>query len=195
MSFTPRGAVRRIGKVAAPTVAVIGVGLAFAAFTDDARNDGNQASAASVTITEDVSASSALFNLTNFRPSDPTEQRCIGVTNGGSVPVPIKLRLAAAAGGTGLGSHIQMTIERGTRTTSNNTSSCTGFAADATSPTFFNDKLANFPTTAGGAIADGGTALAVGAERAYRIRWTLDDTEAAEGKTVTGVDFLWTSSS
>jgi hypothetical protein len=195
MSFTPRGAVRRIGKVAAPTVAVIGVGLAFAAFTDDARNDGNQASAASVTITEDVSASSSLFNLTNFRPSDPTEQRCIGVTNGGSVAVPVTMHLDGALAGTGLGSHISMTIERGTRTTTDNTSSCATFAPDATSPTFFNDKLSAFPTARNSAIPDQGAPLPVGQERAYRIRWTLDDTETAEGKTVSDVDFVWTSSS
>ena len=196
MSIFPRGnRMRRIAKVAAPTVAVIGVGLAFAAFTDEARNDGNQASAASVTITEDVSASSALFNITNFKPSDPTESRCIGVTNGGSIPVPIKLYIDGALGGTGLGSHISMTVERGTRSTADNTSGCGSFVADATTPTFFNDKLANFPTSLGTAITDGGTTLAVGSERAYRIRWTLDDTESAEGKTVTDADFVWVSSS
>ena len=196
MSIFPRGnRMRRLAKVAAPTVAVLGVGLAFAAFTDDARNDGNQATAASVTITEDVSASSALFNVTNFKPSDPTVERCIGVTNGGSIPVPIKMHLDGAPAGTGLGSHIQMTIERGTRSAADNTSSCGSFVADATSPTFFNDKVANFPTTSGTAISDNGASVAVGAERAYRIRWTLDDTETAEGKTVTDVDFVWTSSS
>lgn len=195
MSIFPGGArMRRIGKVAAPTAAVIGASLAFAAFTDDARNDGNRASAASVTITEDVPASSALFSVTNFRPSDPTEERCIGVTNGGSVAVPIKMRLAGAATGTGLGDHITMTVERGTRSATDDTASCGSFVAAADGQ-FFNDKLANFPTTAAAAISDGGTTLPVGSERAYRIRWSLDDTEAAEGKTVTAVDFLWTSSS
>jgi hypothetical protein len=44
---------------------------------------------------------------------------------------------------------------------------------------------------AGGGVSDGGGTLAVGAERAYRVTWQLQDSEDAEGLAVEDVDFLW----
>ena len=180
---------RRAARVAAPTVAAFSAVFAFAAFTDEASNAGNSATAADVTITEDVAASAPLFALDDWQPGEDgdTVSRCIGITNGGSIAVPIKLRLAGPASGE-LGDFVDMTVERGTRTTATDDAGCGSFVAGGD---VYRGELDAFPTSAGTAVADGGGELAVGAERAYRITWRLQDTEEAEGKSLGGVTFRW----
>ena len=175
---------RRTGRFALPLVVAVGVGLASAAFTDDATNEGNRATAADVSISAGRAATSPVFDLAAWRPG-PGEAatRCVEVTNDGSIPVPLTMRLDGAPGGQ-LAEFIDMTIERGAR--------CDGFTREGT---VFDGELASFATAVAGAVADGGAPLAVGATRAYRITWELQDDEAAEGLSVSGVDFLWTSSS
>jgi hypothetical protein len=189
-SMTPaRGRLRRLGRLVAPTAVALGAGLAFAAFTDDAANGGNRAIAADVTITEDVDARSPLFDLADWQPAEQgaTVERCIGITNGGSVALPLTLRLDGAPAG-GLGEYVDMRVEHGTRPAATDDAGCDGFAAGGE---VYAGELADFPTTAAGRLAAGAERLAVGAERAYRITWTLQDTEEAEGQAVSGVNFLW----
>jgi hypothetical protein len=174
---------RRTGRFALPLVVAVGAGLASAAFTDEASNEGNRASAADVTISTGRAATSPVFDLADWRPGGGPERRCVTVTNEGSVPVPLTMRLDGAPTG-GLAGFIDMTVERG--------AGCDAFAADGE---VFSGELAAFPATAAGALADGGPALAPGASRAYRVTWELQDDEEAEGLSVAGVDFLWTSSS
>ena len=175
---------RRTGRFALPLVVAVGAGLASAAFTDDATITGNRATAADVSISAGRAATSPVFDIAAWRPG-PGEAvaRCVEVTNEGSVAVPLTMRLDGAPDG-GLAEFIDMTIERGAR--------CEGFATDGE---VFAGELASFVTAAGSAVADGGAALAPGASRAYRMTWELQDEEAAEGLSVSGVDFLWTSSS
>ena len=175
---------RRTGRFVLPLVVAAGAGLASAAFTDDATNDGNRATAADVSISPGRAATSPVFDIAAWRPgAGEAVTRCIGVTNDGSVAVPLTMRLDGAPTGD-LGEFIDMTIERG--------ASCDGFVADGE---VFQGELASFPTTGAGAVADGGAPLAPGATRAFRVRWELQDDEGAEGLGVAGVDFLWTSSS
>src|SRR3954471_18601369 len=89
-----RGRIRRAARIALPScAAAIATSVAFAAFTDEAANSGNQASAASVTITEDVAASSPLFDLRDWQPGEQdTVARCIAITNDGSIALPLTLR-------------------------------------------------------------------------------------------------------
>lgn len=180
---------RRAARIAAPTVAAFSAALGFAAFTDEASNAGNGATAADVTITEDVAASSPLFDLDAWQPgeSGDTVSRCIGITNGGTIALPLKLRLAGAPAG-GLGDFVDMTIERGTRDAATDDAGCGSFAA---SGEVYDGELDAFPTTTGTAVTDGAGALPVGAERAYRVTWKLQDDEAAEGQSVSGVTFRW----
>jgi hypothetical protein len=184
---------RRAGKTLLPAAAAALVTAAgFAAFTDDASNPGNRASAASVTITQDVPATAPLFDLSNWQPGeDDTVARCITVRNGGSIALPLRLRLDGAPTGS-LGTYVDMAIERGTRPAGDGTSSCSGFAAAGE---VWSGELASFPTAAGAGVADGGGALAPGADRAYRITWHLQDTQDAEGRSVADVDFLWETTS
>ena len=184
-------------RVAARTVlpslaaaAVTAVG--FAAFTDEARNDDNRAAAASVSITEDVAASAPLFALENWQPGeDDTVSRCIAITNRGSIPLPLSVRLDGAPTGR-LGEFVDVTIERGSRAAATDGASCSGFTAGGT---VFEGELDDLPASAGDGVADGGAPLAVDAERAYRVTWHLQDDEDAEGQSVSGVDFLWETTS
>ena len=174
---------RRTGRFALPLVVAVGAGLAWAAFTDDATNAGNRATAADVTISAGRAATSPVFDIADWRPGGGPERRCVTVTNDGSIAVPLTMRLDGAPAGE-LAGFVDMTVERG--------ASCDAFTADGE---VFAGELAAFPTAAAGALGDGGGALAPGASRAYRVTWELQDDEGAEGLGVSGVDFLWTSSS
>jgi hypothetical protein len=179
---------RRLLKAVAPTLAAAAVtAVGFAAFTDDAQNDGNRASAASVTITEDVAASSKLFDLANWQPDGSPVVRCVGITNDGSIALPLSVRLDGAPTGQ-LGDFIDMKVERGTREAATNTADCGSFSPAGT---VYDGELDEFPTTAASRLSDGGGKVAVGAERAYRVTWQLQDTEDAEGLAIEDVDFLW----
>lgn len=184
---------RRAARVLLPAcAAAVVTSIAFAAFTDEAANSGNQATAASVTITEDVPATSPLFDLQDWQPgAEATVVRCIAVTNDGSIALPLTLRFDGAPAGE-LGDFVDMTIERGSRAAATDSADCSTFAPDGV---VFDGELDEFPTAAAGALADGGGALPAGSERAYRVTWELQDTEDAEGKSIAGVDFLWESSS
>ena len=183
---------RRAARVAAPTVAAFGAVFAFAAFTDEAENAGNRASAADVTIGADVAATAPLFDLTDWQPGEDgdTVTRCIGVTNGGSLAVPVSMRLTGAPTGQ-LADYVDMTVVRGTRDARVDDAGCASFAPAASGAQVFRGELDEFPTTAGAAVGDGGAPLAVGAERAYQVTWKLQDTEDAEGKALGGVSFRW----
>ena len=180
MTFT----LRRTGRFALPLVVAVGAGLASAAFTDDATVAGNRATAADVTISAGRSATSPVFDIAGWRPGEGASvARCVEIANEGSVPVPLTMRLDGAPAGE-LAEFIDMTVERGP--------GCDAFTAAGE---VFRGELASFPTQAAGARADGGPALAPGASRAYRVTWRLQDDEQAEGRSVSGVDFLWASSS
>ena len=187
---------RRAARVTVPTVTAAAVAaIGVAAFTDDATNEGNRASAANVAITEDVSASTPLFDVDDWQPGEnDTLARCVAITNAGSIALPLTLRLDGAPSGT-LGDFIDVTVERGTRDAAVDTADCSTFEPDDASPVVFRGELDELPTAAGAGQADKGAALAVGAERAYRVTWHLQDTEDAEGTSVSGVDFLWETTS
>jgi hypothetical protein len=185
--------VRRLGKLAAPTAVALAAGLAFAAFTDDAANGGNRATAASVTITEDVDARTPLFDLADWQPAEDgaTVERCIGITNAGSIALPLTMRLDGPPAGD-LAEYVDVTIEHGARPTATDDATCGGFTSAGD---IYRGELADVPATADQRLAAGGTDLAPGEERAFRVTWTIQDTEEAEGKSVSGVDFLWETTS
>jgi hypothetical protein len=185
--------VRKLGKLAAPTAVALAAGFAFAAFTDDAANGGNRATAASVTITEDVDARTPLFDLADWQPAEDgaTVERCIGITNAGSIALPLTLRLDGAPTGE-LAEYVDVEVEHGTRAAATDDASCGGFTRNGD---VYAGELADLPTTAEQRLAAGAATLEPGDERAFRITWTLQDTEEAEGKSVSGVDFLWETTS
>ena len=186
----------QVARYALPSLAAALVtGLGFAAFTDDAQNSGNQATAANVTITGDAATSAPLFDLDDWQPGeDDTVSRCIAITNDGSIALPLTLRLNGAPGGR-LGDFIDMKVERGTRDSATDTADCSTFTAAESDAVVYDGELDAFPVASGDAVSDKGGKLAPGAERAYRVTWHLQDDEGAEGQTVSGVDFVWESTS
>lgn len=185
---------RRLAKLTASVAVLAGAGLAFAAFTAEQSNTGNAATAANLTVSDDV-ASATLFNpaadadLANWQPGDP-EVRCIGIINGGSVPAAVTLR-GNTPGGTGLGGYITMKLERGTFSGAHTSrTDCSNFVADASTPVFYNANVSAYPT-AGGGTTDGGGNLAASAKRAYRVTWELQDDQAAINKSISAYSLTW----
>jgi hypothetical protein len=192
----PRRIVRRAARLAGPTFVALGAVFALAAFTDDARVDDNGATAASVTISADRAASAPLFAISDWRPEDAAQARCVTLTNDGSVAVPVSFGLARAATGP-LADFVDVTVERGSGTAATRDGACAGFTAAgpvdlAPGAAGTGAELDELPHGAA-LVPDGGAPLAPGAARTYRITWTLQDTEAAEGLSVEGVDLRWRS--
>jgi hypothetical protein len=192
----PRRVVRRAARLVGPTFVALGAVFALAAFTDDARVDDNGATAASVTISADRAASAPLFAVRDWRPEAAAQARCVTLTNDGSVAVPVAFGLARAATGP-LADFVDVTVERGSGTAATRDGGCEGFTAAGTvdlapGAAGTGAELDELPHGAG-LVADGGAPLAAGAARAYRVTWTLQDTEAAEGLSVDGVDLRWRS--
>lgn len=183
------------------TVALLGVGVTlagagtYAAFTSTTTN--TSAFSAGTVVLTDNDAGTALFSLSGMAPSDPTTTRCIVVTYSGSLPSTV--RLYGTTGGTGLATHLNLKVTRGT-IASPSGSSCTGFTADAVNHrslgagVLFDSTLAAYPDDYATGLVDATTATpeswTTGEARAYRFDVTLADNDAAQGKDATQV-FTW----
>jgi hypothetical protein len=88
-----------------------------------------------------------------------------------------------------------MKIERGTRARATDSADCSTFQSDASNAVVYDGELDEFPAAGGQGVSDKGGQLAVGGERAYRVTWHLQDSEDAEGKSISGVNFLWETTS
>lgn len=166
-------------------------GLVFqtstAAFSDTTDNTGNTFSAGTVQLTDDDSGS-ALFSLSLMKPGD-TSTKCIRVDYDGNIASAIKL-YGAIGGGTSLGQYLDVTVNSGT-----------GPAADMSCASFvpgtqiYNGTLAAFATShsnwSNGLSDANFVADDANDSRTYRIVVTLQDNNAAQGLTATGVNFTW----
>jgi hypothetical protein len=159
-----------------------GVSASFTATT----SAGISLSAAYVQMSLDDSGS-AILSIANLKPADGTVTRCVVVTNTGTVPIAKVSLYAANTTGTGLGSHLNFSVLRGTNTSPPNCWAITSASL------VYAGLLSGFPTGSATALDDGGGALAVGATRAYEFDVSLLDTAAAEGKSVS-LSLTWTAS-
>lgn len=152
-----------------------------AAFNDTTDNGTNNWSAGTVVISDDDSGA-AMFNATALKPGD-TASRCIEVTYTGSLAASVKLY--ASASGT-LGSYLDLTVQQGTGGTSG---SCAGFTADST---LYTGTLAGFASSASNYGSGVGTfaPTASGQKKSYRITYTVQDNNAAQGTTASAT-FTW----
>ena len=163
-------------------VVVPGVSASFTSTT----STGVNLSAAYLQMSLDDSGS-AILSISGLKPADGTVSRCIQVTNTGTAPISKISLHAASTGGTGLGSYLNFTVQRGTNT---NPPNCWAISSAST---VWSGQLSGFPTSAGTALDDGGGALAVGATRAYEFDVSMIDNAAAQGKTVS-LSLTWTAS-
>ncbi len=175
--------------MAAGALVVLALGLALpgvsASFTATT-STGVSLSTAYLQMSLDDSGS-AVLSIANLKPSDGTVSRCVQVTNTGTAPIGRISLHAANTAGTGLGSYLNFSVQRGTNSNPPNCWAITGASV------VYSGQLSGFPTTSATAVDDGGGALAVGATRAYEFDVSLIDAPAAQGKTVS-LSLTWTAS-
>lgn len=159
--------------------------VSSAAFSATTSNAGSQWTAGDVVLTDDDS-NTAMFTVGNMKPGQIVTQ-CIKVTYSGSLDAAVKL-YGATTGGTGLGTYLDTTVQRGSGGSFGN---CTGFSS---TETVYTGTLAgltathtSFATGAGSWAPTGG---APDDDMTYRIQITLQDNNAAQAKTATAT-FTW----
>lgn len=176
------------------TVAVVGSVISFgtfSAFSSTTENPGNNFATGSVAIA-DNDAGSALYNVSNAGPGQASTPRCIKVTYSGSLPATVKLYRSGFTGGSGLDSEIDLTITRGT----GDSFDCTGFTADASSPSVYSGKLSAFPSS----YATGQTLAGQGTPNTavtYRVVASMPDTSdnSLQNKATGTHSFTWEAQS
>lgn len=183
----------RVRKSAVPLLIafLLAGGLVYrasnAAFTGSTSNADNEWTAGSVSLTNNAPSGSAVFAVTNAKPGD-TGTKCINVTYGGTLNAAVKLYVTNPSGD--LGQYLTLVVTEGTGATDVN---CTGFAAGSVLTAGGGDTLTTF-TTAHNSYATGVSAWtpagSSNAVRSYRITWTLQDNNAAQGDTAQA-DFTW----
>ncbi len=178
-------------RIAAPFAALLLVGfmvmgVSRAAFFDTTTNDANTFDAGTVVLVDDDTGS-AMFNVSNMKPGDSSTE-CIEVTYNGTL-VPADVVEYVSAGdltGTGLGTYLNLTIERGT---GGSFGDCTGFSAENTD---YSGTLAGFAAASTDFASGAGTwsPAATGEAKVYRFTVSLQDDNAAQGLNAT-VTFTW----
>ena len=149
---------------------------AFSAFSSQTENPGNQITAGTVDLADNDSGS-ALYNLTNAKPSDPQE-RCIEVSYTGSLPSEVKMYRVPGAALGALAANVTVLVQ-------------TGFNAE---DTLYNGKLNALPTDYGTGLLD-----APGSDgdwdenekQVYRVTVSVDDVPVAEGQTTGAHTLRW----
>ena len=185
-----RGASALMARIAAVGAGLLVMSLLVvtgsrAAFTASTSNGVNNFAAGTVVLADD-DADSVMFNLTGMKPGD-TATKCVNVSYTGSLPADIKLY--GTVGGTGLATYLDTAVDVGTGAAGGSSMDCTGF----TGPTnIHTGTLAAF----GAAHTDysngagGFTGATNPSSRSYRITVTLQDDDAAQGRTASAT-FTW----
>jgi hypothetical protein len=178
-----------IGVALLLTVVLIAVRATTAAFTSTTANAANSWSAGTVALTDDDSGT-AMFAATAMAPGDAVT-RCITVSYSGSVDAAVRL-YGSITGGTGLGTYLNLTVERGA---GGSFADCTGFVS---AESVYTGTLAGFTATHTGFANGAGTWSPVGGApvdtMTYRFTTTLQDDNAAQGLSATAA-FTWEAQS
>jgi hypothetical protein len=165
----------------------------YSAFSGTTSNLTNSMAAARVSLgSNDTSPSTPLLTMSDGKPSDSSVVGCLAVTYTGDIPATV--RMYAVLSGTGLGSYLNLTLERGTMNV-NSVPSCTGFAPDgatyaAASGVMYTGTVGAFATaygSAGTALLDPTAAAPTtwtnGTTAAYRFTVSVQNSIAAQGLT------------
>lgn len=187
----PSARQRRIARWSVVPLAVVTSGIlvstaSYAAFTASTENAANAWQAGSITLADDDSGQ-ALFDASDLQPGS-TDEQCIVVTAGGSLPATVALHGEAADSTKDLADHLRLVVESGT---GGSAGSCTGFTPDAQA---FSGTLAEFAARHGDHASGVGSWTTPGgdATKTYRIGYTLaaDAPDSTQGGTA-GVSFVW----
>jgi hypothetical protein len=159
-----------------------------AAFTASTSNGANNWASGSVMISDD-DANSVLVNVSNLKPGD-TATKCLNVTYSGSLASAVKLYASAYDNAGGLGQYLTFSVDEGTGAAGGASLDCTGFS----SPTSLHSGTLDGLATARTSYASGASSWAptgtANETRSYRFSWTLQDTNSAQGKSVSAT-FTW----
>lgn len=174
------------------TVAAGGV---FGLFSATTQNAGNEISTGIVALTDNDNGS-AMFNVTNAKPSD-TWTRCIKVTYGGTLAADVHMYLKNTTGA--LGPHISMTVHQGSQASST-FPDCTGFtpdgSADGTGLVYAGPATADVDGTYElglPLVAFGQDSWGTATSQVYKFTMTLDANtpDAMQGSTTGSMTVVW----
>ena len=169
----------RLLKWAAVPAALLASGAivsqaSYSAYSSTTSNPTSNWASGTVNLKDD--SSSALFSASNLKPGS-TGTKCIAVTSTGSLPSAVKLYGTNYATTNGLGAAITLKVEQGT---GGSFGSCTGFTAQTTNGTLFNDTLTAFSAKSGFASGLGDwTPTGSGSEtKVYKFTYSLSSSAA-----------------
>jgi hypothetical protein len=185
-----RAGVRRAAVVSAIAVPVLAAALvwqsAYAGFTDPTPPPPVASSLSTGTLAlHDYDQGLAELALPGLKPGD-TATGCLVVTSTGSIPAAVRVYGTARTGTQNLASHLTITIDEGTGTST----SCADFTRQATS---YSGSLAGFPTDwATGRGTWTTTGAVTGEHRTYRIVARANPSAPTSTKNGTAtVRFVW----
>ena len=188
---TPSNRTGRVVLVLAVVVGwIAGAGVvwktSYAAFSSTTTNGPNTLSAGTVALTND-SAASVLFNSSGVKPGS-TGTTCLNVTYSGTLNTAGVRLYATSVTGT-LGTYITFVIDEGTGATGGVGESCTGFVLGTN---LLNSTIATFASTNTN-FATGLSSWAptsVGGTKSYRVTWTVQNNNLAQGLSC-GITLTW----
>ena len=161
-----------IGIPAALVASGVAVGHAsYSAYSATTNNPTSNWRSGTVNLSDDDSQT-ALFSASNLKPGS-TDSHCIAVTSTGSLPSAVKLYGTNYSTTNNLASSINVKIEEGTGGTF---ASCTGFVAQTTGGTLFNDTLANFSakTNFANGLGDWAPTGTASETKVFKFTYTVD---------------------
>jgi hypothetical protein len=160
-----------------------------AAFSDTADNQSNYFVAGNVELTDELNNATVLFEVDDMVPGQ-VETRCIEVTYSGSVANPGPVRFySGGATDTGLGAHLNLTVEEGIGGTF---ADCSGFDDEVVIESGTFAAFAATHTNYGNGAGTWDPA-STPESRTYRItvEFDADAPNDAQGESVTDLTFTW----
>lgn len=172
----------------AVVTATAGMLATFGAFSSTTSNPGNSFAAGTVVI-GDNDGGTALYNLSNQKPTVQTD-RCIKVTYTGSLDSTVKLYSSAVTAG---GQWVDLGVASGTGTQAN----CSDFVPDASGSSVYSGTLKSFAdtySTYATGLSDSplvATKWQTNDAVTYRFRVNVQDDNSAQGATTGTHSFTW----
>jgi hypothetical protein len=198
--MVPRPALagRRAVRTALTAIAVLACCVlvwqpASAVFSDLTANPGNTMAAGTVSLSDDDSSDTRMFNVSGLRPGD-SGSRCLRVTYTGSAEAMVKLYTTASSYTGTLGAYLDLTISEGPAGTFAN-ASCADWT---TGRTIFDDTFVAFATQhtgyPTGLYNSGGiwTPTANAQYRVYKFTYTFrSSAPSGTQNSGAGIGFTW----
>lgn len=157
-----------------------------AAFTAQTSNGANSWSSGTVVLSDD-DAGNVMFNVTGLTPGD-SGTKCVNVAYTGNLAATVKLFASPYDDAGGLGQYLDFTVEEGANATGGATMDCTGFTSGAS---LYTGTLTGFATAHTNYANGASTWAPTGADsKSYKFTYTMQDTNAAQGKSVNAT-FVW----